>query len=219
MRWTTITCLAVFIATATSGGAVTVFDTMGPNNTYDQNAGYTVVSALPGIGLVESAAQFTAQAGGPLTEVDLGLTTQSNTLAVFPPVNVYLTADDAGKPDNLSEIFLGTVTPTQFFGSTNNSLVSLTSINASVDAGSTYWLVLKPGSNSPLFDAWNQSSPSVAGTQDFSQDDSNWNNAGSTLAAFRISAVPEPSTLRLLATAALLYLVRRGRRTGFNTQS
>lgn len=205
LRW-----LAVAIAIASSASAsaqtVEVFSTLGPGNAYDQNSGYTVGNVPPSL-FFESAAQFTAQAGGILSEVDLGLTTQSNTSNVFPSVNVYLANDASGEPDNLSEILLGTVTPTQFFGSTNNSLVSLSSLSSldiSVAAGMTYWLVLKPAGSSSVSDVWNRSAPAISGAQDFSKDDTNWNNSDSTLAAFQIIAVPEPATWEILALGILM---------------
>ena len=194
-----------FFITLTSGAhAVIVFNTLGPGDTYSFNTAYGVTGSSIQLGPFEQASQFTAQASGPLSEVDIGLTSDSLPNSVGGPVDVYITPDANGFPDNSSEILLGSVTPTHIYGSTNNSLVSVTSLNYSVTAGETYWLVLKPGS-STTNDMWNLSQPAVAGMVDFSKDDSHWSNNGiGVLGAFRIEAVPEPTTWALLGACSLI---------------
>ncbi len=179
----------------------TVFDTLGPTNIYSQNSGYTVSGPSSSIGTTfESAAEFVAQAGGALSGVDLGLTIRDG-----GPVNVYLAGDASGSPDNLSQILLGTVTPTQTFGTTNNTITTLFLLNdPSVTAGTTYWLVLKPGTDVTR-DVWNQSL-GISGVQDVSSDDSSWLQANTTLAAFRITAVPEVSPILAMALIAITTL-------------
>ena len=60
--------------------------------------------------------------------------------------NVFLYHDASGLPDNANQTFLGSVTPTAVFGTTNNTVVSLTVTGSvPVTMGNVYWLVLKPG--------------------------------------------------------------------------
>lgn len=190
-------CLFLGVSTAWCAAA-TVFNTLGPGNTYQQNAGYTVAGPASSIGnTFEPAAQFTALAGGDLSEIDLGLTTRDG-----GSVDVYLYGDAGGSPDNLSQILLGTVTPTQAFGTTNNTITPLFLLNGpSVTAGTAYWLVLKPASDLTR-DVWNQSL-GFAGMQDISTDDSTWLQANSTLAAFEITSVPEVSPIAMMVLTAI----------------
>lgn len=205
-RYLLASCLLA-VSTAWCAGGI-VFNTLGPGNTYTQNSGYTVAGPASSIGnLFEPAAEFTALAGGALSEIDLGLTTRDG-----GAVNVYLYGDAGGAPDNLSAILLGTVTPTQSFGTTNNTITSLFLLNGpSVNAGTTYWLVLKPASDLTR-DVWNQSL-GISGVQDVSLDDSNWIQASSTLAAFEITSVPEVSPIAAMVLTAITALFYG--RTGF----
>jgi hypothetical protein len=205
------------IAWANLSSAGIAFDTFGPGNTYQQGNAYIVSgpAASSVSNTFEEAARFVAASGGSIGEVDLGLTTRDG-----GPVDVYLYGDAGGSPDNLTQTLLGSVTPTQSFGTTNNSIVSLSSLNGpSIDAGTAYWLVLKPGTPT-MSDDWNRSL-STAGIQDISHDDENWIEAdqGNPIAAFRITTVPEPRSVAamiLTAAAALKYgaLQVRRRRKG-----
>jgi hypothetical protein len=183
-----------------------VFNTLGAGNTYDQNNANLVTGPSSSVGnTFESAARFIAAAGGTLAQIDLGLTIRNG---AGGSVNVYLYGDDSGSPDNLSQILLGSATPTQPFGTTNNSIVSLIPASSvPVNSGTTYWLVLKPGS-SITDDDWNRSL-GTSGVQDVSTDDMTWVQANTTLAAFRITAVPEPSTTALpILTLVFLVIYR-----------
>ena len=192
---------------AVSQGAVVV-DTLGPGNTYAQSSGFAVSGPSSSLGnTFESASEFVAAAGGTLTQIDLGLT-----LVDGGSVNVYLYGDAGGSPDNLSQILLGNVTPTQVFGTTNNSIVSFVPAgNVSVNLGTTYWLVLKPGTDSTR-DDWNQSL-TATGVQMVAQGDGNWIQSNTILSAYRIIAVPEPSPIVLtIAGLVLLAFVLKPRR-------
>ena len=110
-------------------------------------------------------------ASGNLALVDLGLTYDAGKQG---PVNVYLYGDAGGSPDNANQTLLGSGTPTALFGTTNNSIVSFAIGGAiPVTMGTTYWLVLKPGTTNTS-DEWNLTSPPILGTVAFSPDDSMW---------------------------------------------
>jgi hypothetical protein len=210
------TALLLVTARATS----TVFNTFGPGDTYDQASGFEVDN-YNNSGVVTvvalQAAQFIAGASGDLASVDLGLTYSPLFVATAMPVNVYL-AGSAGSPfDASNEIFLGSATPKDIFGSTNNSVVDFSvSGTVPVTIGTTYWLVLKPVG--PNENVWNAASPLVPGVQE--EHDFVFSSGSSFqsttfypyLPAFRLTAssgssVPDSgNTLFLLfgATAALL---------------
>jgi hypothetical protein len=202
MKWSLGSTVPLLFLAMTAAHADIVFNTLGPGNTYVSGSAFTIRGSSAG-GLFESAAQFTAAAGGQLSEIDLGLT-----LNPGGAVDVYLYGDAGGSPDNLSQILLGTVTPTQAFGTTNNSIVSLVpSGTVTVNQGSTYWLVLKPDSGT-TWDAWNRSS-GVTGLENVSTDDVNWNFQATTLAAFQVVAVPEPGSAVLSALVLVLLIGHR----------
>jgi hypothetical protein len=188
---------------AASADAQIIFDTFGPGDTYNQSAGFAVAGpASSANNTFESAAQFVAAVSGAIQQIDFGLTMSGG-----GPVNVFLYGDAAGAPDNLTQILLGSVTPTEAFGSTNHSIVSLIPAGeVDVIQGTTYWLVLKPG-NDTVRDTWNRSLGS-SGVQDVSLDDMSWIQANTTLAAFEITAVPEPGTY-MVAFLTLGVLVGR----------
>jgi PEP-CTERM motif len=132
-------------------------------------------------------------------------------------VNAYLYGDASGSPDNASQIFLGSGTPTAPNTGTTNSVVSI-ALNGTipVSLGSTYWLVLKPSVSGGFFtDLWNYSSPAITGMVDLSTNDSTWTSVGATLPAFRLTAVsasvPEPSTFLILLLGAVVLVLQRKR--------
>jgi hypothetical protein len=177
-----------------------VFDTLGPGNTYNQTSGLQIIGSSAG--LREAAAEF-----APMTDVngawkiDLGLTKIPMTSG--GSVDVFLYGNAAGSPDNTDQTLLGSVTPTQFFGTTNNSLVSLTVGGVPLVQGKNYWLVLKPAA-ADTHDIWNDSVTSTFCCFAASADDSHWavSSPGSFTEAFRITTVPDSgSTLMLLMTA------------------
>ncbi|MDQ2945704.1 MAG: hypothetical protein M3Y27_07150 [Acidobacteriota bacterium] len=202
-----------------------VFDTIGPANIYQQSAGLDVgtlsrVTWWNHVGIssratYEEGAQFTAGFSGNLATVDLGLTYVAKPGAGVTPVNVYLYGDASGSPNNASQTFLGSGTPTSAFLTTTNSLVSFNVIgNVPVTAGTTYWLVLKPAATSGL-DVWN-SSPVAVGATDLSSY-STWSSLGYPFtAAFRLSALSAASVpdsgatiLLMLGSVGTLFVLRR----------
>jgi len=104
------------LALAARGNTI-VFSDFGAGDTYSQNFAAGGPATMP---LTEPAAQFTAGASGNLSTIVLGLTYVTQGAA-----NVYLYGDASGLPDNANQTFLGSVTPTAVFGTTNNTLVSL----------------------------------------------------------------------------------------------
>ena len=158
------------LAITARGSLVLVSGTGG--NTYDANAAYRVNGSFGGsVPIQEVGGLFSALASGNLARLDLGLTYDAGHQG---PVNAYLYGDAGGSPDNANQIFLGSGTPTALFGTTNNSIVSFAIAGTvPVTMGTTYWLVLKPGTTNTS-DEWNLTSPPILGTVAFSPDDSIW---------------------------------------------
>ena len=185
-----------------------VFSDFGPGGIYSQNfsAGGPATSPFE-----EVAAQFTAGASGNLAIIDLGLTYVTQGAA-----NVFLYHDASGLPDNANQTFLGSVTPTAVFGTTNNTVVSLTVTGSvPVTMGNVYWLVLKPGAANEE-DAWNLGA--AAGFGATSSDDVTWSTSGGVvfLPAFRITAsggatVPDSggTLLLMVGSVAVLFALHR----------
>ncbi len=211
--------LALSLLSATGRANTVILDTFGPLNTYNQDAGFAVTRTPS---LFEEAARFTAAGSGQLATIDLGLTWENTP----GPVQVFLYGDAAGTPNIFSQTLLGSVTPTGQFGTTDDSVVTLTvPIGVSLTAGTAYWLVLKPGDDMGQ-SLWNESLSSP-GAVNFSEDDFAWepipNNTDLPvlLPALRLTisgvgaAVPESgSGIGLLfgSLAAIVFLQRQWNR-------
>ena len=178
MRKIIVALSASVLALAARGNTI-VFSDFGPGDTYSQNFAAGGPATSP---LTEIAAQFTAGASGNLATVDLGLT-----YVTQGPANVFLYGDASDLPDNADQTLLGSITPTAVFGTTNNSLVSLSvSSTVLVTMGKRYWLVLKPAAMDEE-DAWNLGAG--AGLVAVSSDDMTWSTSGVVfLPAFRVTA-------------------------------
>jgi hypothetical protein len=210
---TLVAALLVAFCPAQVLADMVVFDTLGPGNTYNQTSGFLVVGSS--VGLREAAAEFATDGdvNGPW-RLDLGLTKVQNTSG--GPVNVFLYGNAAGSPDNTDQTLLGSVTPTQFFGTTNNSLVSLTVMGVPLIGSLNQFIVLKPGA-ADTHDVWNDSTGpnSLFCCSGASADDVNWvmNSPGDVTQAFRITALGVPDSggtlLIMLGSAAALFALQR----------
>lgn len=201
-------CLALAL---TARADNVVFDTFGPGNTYDPGMAYFVGN---GANHYEPGAQFIAGASGNLSTIDLGLTYFTGSDPSFRLVNVFLYGIASALPDNATQTFLGSVTPTALFdGLTNNAIVTLTVGGiVPVAIGSVYWLVLKPSALGTA-DAWNLSQPAIVGQVGVTFNDSTWVGETKTLPAFRINAiaaVPDSGgTFLLMLGSSTMILVLR----------
>ena len=186
-----------------------VYSNLGPGDTYDQNFGHAIGNIG---GLRSQAMQFTVGASGNLVTIELGLTFGDNGPDL---VNAFLYADASNSPDTATQIFLGSVTPTAQFQTTNNSIVSFNvSGTVPVVQGTPYWLALMPTNGD--VQVWNQTSPVVPGLVATSVDNGQtWFPTADALSAFRITAavseVPEPGSAvwGLLGIAGLVFFSQR----------
>ena len=200
-----------------------MFNTIAHDCKYDKDGYYSLIAKGPGINSrtgrkfewsEEMGARFTAMTSGNVAGVYLGLTNYAANKD-GGPVNVFLCDDIDGIPNIVTQKFLGTVTPTEFVETTNNSIVSLlVAKKVPVVEGWHYWLVLKPALETPLGgeqavvgqsplrmrDAWNMSLPQVHGKVDYSSSGgrprAKWwpvnHENDQALPAFGITAWPRP---------------------------
>ena len=206
--------LFVLYTNAPASALTTFYSDFGPSDTYYQSGGYSVAGASAPTTYSAWGVQFTASSSGALTQIDLALT--SNERAVtgnFEPsgANVYLYNDVSGTPGS-SQIGSWTVSASGQFGSTNDTVVTIGTINGiNLTSGAAYWLVIVPSDSSgTTFDVWNLNSlsPLATGNMAAYSDPTQIPSGGSVitrdLPAFDLlgnaAATPLPATLPLFAT-------------------
>ena len=176
-------------------GTELVFTTLAPNCTYYPDNGIDLISGPPTPGVAEYAAKFTAMTSGNLATVHLGMTHCTQTKLPGGPVGVFLCRDAAGLPNIATQTYLGTVAPTEWFGTTNNTVVRLVVAGkVPVVQGLDYWLVLKPAALEYNCDIWNTSIEMFGSAVDSWDGGVTWRtfNEPRALPAFGITAWPRP---------------------------
>jgi hypothetical protein len=176
-----------------------VFNNFGPGFDYNCCIGGTLGGPASPVGWVIQANQFTALAGGSVSEIDvaIGLVVGTN------GATVSLWTDNSGIPG----IQLGSwdITNLPDFGTccAVSSILGISGIN--VSAGASYFLMASTPRDT--WDAWNFNSIGDTGLVDFTFDGgTTWHQApGSTRYAFQVLAnpVPEPGTLMLFGSGII----------------
>jgi hypothetical protein len=196
-------------ALSSTGRADTVlFNTFGePGDTYANTS-----SGVWGSGTgayTAFAMAFTPSASATLQSIRIAV-------SVYPGdagdmLDAILTADASGAP-GATPLETFTITPPAYNGTNSGQIVTADSVaHPSLDAGTTYWLVLQPHEPSSVTSYWANSSPGVPGTNAYRHDpNGSWTNGTSSfgdLDAFEIlgtpTAAPEPASLTLLTAGAL----------------
>src|SRR4051794_40561051 len=162
--------LAVAVWVGALHANTVAFNTFGPGDTYTGSQGFNVASADSQIGYESTGAKFTSAATGQILQVDLGITNANNGSGLF---DLFLYGSVPGMPKNDSQVLLGSGAATAAFGA-NNSVITVNPVTpVSIVTGGIYWLVVKPG-GAGVLDAWNVSSPAIAGEVSNSLDDATW---------------------------------------------
>jgi PEP-CTERM motif len=183
------------------GFAEVVFSNLGSGGSFN-----TTLHQSYAVGLVSGdeqvlAVPFTASGTASLTDVELALVQDIGSSAV----NVFIESDSGGTPGSI----LASLTQVGSFTSTTTpALVDFTcSTCIGLVSGTEYFVVAQQSNQSTDESAWQYNSTGGTGTISYDFTGSNtgpWlSTGGLTLPAFQVNgaAVPEPSSIALLAVA------------------
>jgi hypothetical protein len=185
-----------------------IFSNLGPGNSYTQGSGYTLGDPDSGDYYVTANAFTVGSTSMNLAaiEVAAGIVTGTNQLTID------LDADSGGAPGAVIESFtVNNAMPT--FGSvSSDNLVTATSVlQPLLTAGTQYWVVLSVPNDGTTWAAWNVNSIGDVGPV-AQYDHGTFVFGGSdTRGAMAIlgvepASVPEPSTLVMMGSSALVLL-------------
>jgi hypothetical protein len=160
-----------------------VFSTLGPGDSYNTSAGYTIGFAGAEY---DQGNQFSISTGTSqrLDSIELGIFLVQGTNSV----DVWLMTDNAGEPGAIIEAF--NFTNMGPFGQYNPLLVGTSVLNPVLNPGVDYWLIASAPSENDTWAAWNRSQPEVTGLRATRQGAGSWDIATDPMAAFRINASP-----------------------------
>jgi hypothetical protein len=205
MKWQVRAAATLGAATlATASGAVVAFSNFGPEYAYNVQSGWTVSGPTSGFPTQVVAFQFTALAGGLLTDIKLPFGHVEGTNV--GEVNLYRDSGSDTVGDWMIKWWMGLPT----FGQPD--LITLTNpFDAPVlVAGEKYWLGAHYRADD-AWNAWNMTSWDDERLGGFSY------NGGDTYdyalrvpaSAFEVNVVPEPASLAFLGLGAASLFARR----------
>jgi PEP-CTERM motif len=184
----------------TPAGADVVFSTFGPGNSYECCVGGTIGGSTSGPGFISQANEFTSSGNFDVSQIDLGLAFVSGTNSAV----VSLWTESGGLQD--TELGSWNVSSLPDFGSTSNTVTSITGISGiSLASGLNYFLQVDAGA-SDTWDAWNWNTIGATGLVVYDTGSGWASNNNATLYAFDVvsaSVVPEPGTLALVGASVL----------------
>jgi hypothetical protein len=179
-----------------------VYSTFGAGDSFNGGNSFEVAGSGGGQRYFAEAMAFTPSATVTLDTIRF----VANSFVGQFSVDAVLTQDASGAPGNALETF-SSIT----LLATAAILTETSTLHPTLNAGTTYWLELRPHDpTTTLVGGWNLSSPPVSGTRPFRNDPSGtWQSSTVTQAAFDIAgaatatATPEPASLTLLAIGAV----------------
>lgn len=199
--------LFIWVAAMPARADTTIFSNLGAGDSYNQGTGWTLGSPDPTDYFVTGSA-FTVGATSlnlSTIEVAAGLVQGTNQLTIN------LDADSGGSPGALIESFTINGAMPTFGAFSSGNLVTATSVlHPLLTAGSQYWVVLSVPNDGTTWAAWNQNS--IGDTGPFAQSDNGsplngfTNTRGAMLITGLSSSVPEPSSIVMVSTAAVMIL-------------
>lgn len=212
-RW--ILALVIFATLFHSFAAsgFVVYSTLGDAGQYNSNYAYTIGGGSY-VGYQGRANRFVPSAGGLLEGIEVAIGYVSSPELV----DVWLTADDGAYFQPGAMLASGSVMTPAPFGSQAGLTLFAPPNPVMLTAGTPYWVAVMPHSGSTYsawYDAWNGASGATATTHDGGVT---WGvNSINPLSAFRVSVVPEPSSVAMGAAALIAAMIARRRRDGMRS--
>jgi len=209
MRVRLATTALLAAATIGSAHAGTIFSTFGPGQTF--NSGGTGLTLNGGINGESLAEPFTPGSNTSVGSVALALYGSA-------AMSLALETDASGAPSGS-----GTLVTASFTPNTGSAQVFtfILSTPLAVTAGTQYWLVAQ--STDSAGDSWAPASAASPTASYRSASSTSWQDSGVVLAYSlntpASATVPEPASLPLLGTGALLALVLARRPRGTNRRA
>ena len=205
-------CLALF-GSARAVQADVAFTTLKPDSTYDGGAGQFVSGSNNGFQSIANA--FTPSFTGNLIRIDLGISIADPDANGSISLRLNPNDPSTNRPNTSIDLASGGLVTMTIYGTSDSALVTFNYSGPALSlvSGQTYWLVLAPA-NPNTNVVWHFGGAGVKGSISNSINGTTYNAPFTgDLSAFRVNAVPEPSTYALSAAGAgLLYVFVRRRR-------
>ena len=200
--------LFIWVAAMPAQADTTIFSNLGAGDSYNGSTGWTLGTPDSGTDYFVDGSAFTVGATSlnlSTIEVAAGLTAGTNQLTIN------LDADSGGNPGAVIESFTINGAMPGFGSVSAGSLVTATSVlHPLLTAGSQYWVVLSVPNDGMTWAAWNQNSIGDTGPLCRSANGSPLNGSTNVRGAMLItglsSSVPEPSSIVMVSTAAVMIL-------------
>ncbi|HUI81274.1 MAG TPA: choice-of-anchor R domain-containing protein [Bryobacteraceae bacterium] len=205
--------LAVLAFTARFANASVIYDTFGPDLSYNSTAGSIIGPFFPGqsSNLNQLAMAFTPSQSAQLGEIYVALGLWFGSAPV--PIEISVTTDSGGLPGAAIETFQLSADLESFVAQPQP--ISFASIDQPLlNAGQQYWLTVTDDTSTAAL-TWFWSPGGSGPVAQFDNSLPGWETDGTQQGAFEIDSVPEPLPAGLLAIGAaflaLLAVLRTAR--------
>jgi hypothetical protein len=198
-------CLCLLALTCHLGSLVsparagTIFSNLGPGDSYDSTAGWSVSTPSSSAGYASvSAMPFTPTTTASLASIELAIQLASGTNSL----TIELLTDNNNSPGSVIESYSANNQMVTFGTVSAGDLVTVTSLTQpTLMAGTQYWVGALPG-GSDTFAIWAFSLSDDREVAQSADGGTTWNvyptdmaTTGETVGAFQVNSVPEPGAL------------------------
>ena len=188
--------LGIFLLCTTSGPlsrveAMQVWDTFGPDNSYDTSVGATVSGATSAAGVYNVAYSFIPDATVTLDSIDvaMGLVSGHNNQTFV----VEAADGPSGGPGVALDLIKVTGQAVQLAGGVTSIISADSTFHPLLVAGSTYWLVAEASGDTQA--AWGHNDQGYTGMSYSQRQSVSVPSFGETVGAFRINGTPDSGVL------------------------